>query len=232
MGEENTGAENTEEQSEDTGQDDTGSGEGENESEENAEDGAEGEENQGDDDEEPPVRKKTAKDYIIERKNKKIEKLKNKKDDGEEDDGDSDEDDDVSPEDEKVVDKIIQKKYGDKFAKLDQANKAAEEAKDQGELKQFLTDNPNFKPFEKKIWKHWQHPSRNHLPLSDVVYAVAGPQLLKLGAKLGAQADNKARKTSSGGNSARNAGGKIDYSSMTDAEFDAHVEKVKQRQRD
>lgn len=225
MGEENKSGtdESTEEQSDDAEQNDSGSEE-EN-TDDNSDDGTDdsGDAGDGDDDDdvEPAIRKKTSKDYIIERKNKKIEKLKNKKEQDDDDDDSSDEeDDDVSPEDEAVVDKIIRKNYGEKFAKLD-------ESEDKAEMKTFLADNPDFKSFEKKIWKFWQHPSRNHLPIQSVAYEVAGPALLRIGAKRGTQADDKAKKSSSGGNTSRNAGGKVDYSAMSDAEFNAHVEKVK-----
>ena len=228
MGEENnTGAQGAENQSEEEAQDDNGASEGDNGGEEENGEGEGDDKGKpaagAEDDEEPAVRKKTAKDYIIERKQKQIEKLKQKKEDNDQG-GESEEDDDVSPEDEKVVRKIIQREYGEKFAKLDQVE-------DEGELKSFLAENPNFEPYKAKIWKFWQHPSRNHLPISSVAYEVAGPHLMKLGAKKAQQADDKAKQSSSGGGSSRNAGGKIDYSAMTDAEFQAHVNSVKQKQR-
>jgi len=230
MGEENTTgtdeSQDTEKQSDESEQNDNGSDEDDNggDSEDQGGEDDKSKADQGDDDEEPAVRKKTAKDYIIERKNKKIEKLKQKENDDKEED-DQEEDDDFSPEDEKVVDKIIQRKYGDKFAKLEQAD-------DEKELQAFLTGNKDFAPYKAKIWKFWQHPSRNHLPVESVAYEVAGKDLLKIGARRGQQADDKARRVSTGGNSTRNSNGKVDYDAMSAEEFQQHVEAVKRKRQD
>lgn len=225
MGEENTGENTAEQESEDQEQDDAGSSEDEkgDGADDTGDDGKEGEGK--DDDEEPVVRKKTAKDYIIQRQQKKIQKMQQKKEESDDDDN-ADEDDDISPEDEKVVDKIIQRRYGDKFAKLEQVE-------DEKEMDTFLSANPDFKAYKQKIWKFWQHPSRNHLPVETVAFEVAGRDLLKIGAKRAQEANNKARQTSSDGASSRGAsGGKVDYNSMSDADFERRVQEVKRKQRE
>lgn len=178
-----------------------------------------------DDDVEPGVRKKTPQEYIIDRQRRKLQKqqaaAKDDKNGKADDDSDEDDDDDISPEDERVVDKVIQKKYGDRLAKLDQAD-------DKAELQTFLSENKDFAPYEKKIWKFMQHPSRSHLPIKTIAFEVAGDDLMKLGAKRAAEADHKAKQTSAGGNSNRGTGGgKADYASMTDAEILAQGEAIK-----
>jgi hypothetical protein len=222
MGEENTGGNSAESESEDQEQD---AGSSEDEKGEGSDDAGDGKDDQGkEDDEEPAVRKKTAKDYIIQRQQKKIQKMQQKKEESDDDDND-DGDDDISPEDEKVVDKIIQRRYGDKFAKLEQVE-------DEKEMDTFLSANPDFKDYKQKIWKFWQHPSRNHLPVETVAFEVAGRDLLKIGAKRAQEANNKARQTSSDGASSRGGGGKVDYSSMSDADFENRVQEVKRKQRE
>lgn len=227
MGDENTGENTAEQESEEQEQDDADSSEDKKGDDgDNGDDAGDGKDDQGkDDDEEPVVRKKTAKDYIIQRQQKKIQKMQQKKEESDDDDN-GDEDDDISPEDERVVDKIIQRRYGDKFAKLEQVE-------DEKEMETFLSANPDFKDYKQKIWKFWQHPSRNHLPVETVAFEVAGRDLLKIGAKRAQEANNKARQTSSDGALSRGSGGgKVDYNSMSDADFEKHVQEVKRKQRE
>lgn len=143
-----------------------------------------------------------------------------------EDDDDDEEDNDIAPEDEAMVDKVIRKRYGSKFDQLD-------EKADEGEVKDFVADNPQFKPYKSKILKYLKHPSRSHLPVKTIALEVAGDDLMKLGAKKGKQADLKAKKKAGGGHSPSSAGGSgKSTSDMSDKEFDAEVERVKHSKRD
>ena len=227
MGEENTAENNSEEENvnDQEQQNDTGSDDNKN-TEENDEDAGagkdDGENNDGDqadkkdkEDDEPQIRASKQSNW----KNRYFaeKRLANKKQDTDESD---DEEDEIAPEDEEMVDKVIRKRFGSKFDQMDaQADKA--------ELDSFITANPDFKPYQAKILKFWQHPSRNHLPIESVAYEVAGKDLIRIGAKRGKQADEKAKKEAGGGNSGASPGGAKKVADMTDEEFDAEVERVK-----
>lgn len=163
-------------------------------------------------DEEPPVRKKPI-DYILERKNRQIEKLKNKEE--EPDDG-------VSPEDIELVSKVIDKKYGSTFDAL-------QETEFKAELTGFITDNPEFKPFQSKIEKWAKHPAYANLPLETVAHAACGKELLKLGAEKARKADEEAAGAGTGGSSGRTPDGssKKKVWDMTPEEFKAEEDRVR-----
>lgn len=233
QGEENV---NDAEQNNENGSDDNKNNEENNEdgTDENNEDGQKPskEDNNEDNDDDPPIRasKQTnwKNKYFAEKRidNKKQNK---KNEDNENNDNDDDENDDIAPEDEEMVDKVINKKYGDKFDKLDAQIDQVNNQADKTELDNFISENPDFKPYEAKIAKFWKHPSRNHLPIESVAYEVAGKDLIKLGAKKGKIADENAKREAGGGNSSGGIDSGKKVAEMSDAEFDAEVEKVKQR---
>ena len=145
------------------------------------------------DNKQPDVRaRKTPKDFILERQQKKIQKLEAKKDGEKDGDGESDEDDDIDEEDEKVVKKVLSKTLAPFFEK----QIAAE---DETEVQEFLANNADFKPYEAKVRTFMKHDSRRSLPISSIFYEVAGPDLLKLGAARAKAADDEARENSAGG---------------------------------
>lgn len=176
-------------------------------------------------DEEPPSRKSPL-DYILERKRQKLEKAKAEKLKSVDDELKSlgvDDEDDISPEDEKLVDKVVDKKYGKHFAaiELQQLNT---------EIKDFLNNDSlgkHFKDFEDKIRKYAQHPSRAHLPIRSIAFEVAGDKLLKIGAEMAKAAAEEADQSKTGGGTARKPEGKIDYEKMGPKEFEELKEKVK-----
>lgn len=146
------------------------------------------------DNKEPEIRtRKTAKDFILERQQKKIAKLEAKKNEEDSDD-ESDEDDDIDEEDEKVIKKVASKMLAPIFEK-----QIAEE--DEMEVQQFVANNPDFKPYEAKVKVFMKHPSRRDLPIESIFYEVAGPDLLKIGAARAKAADDEARENSAGGGS-------------------------------
>jgi len=186
-------------------------------------DGGEGDDKKPKDDgSEPETRKrKTAKDYIIERKNRQIEKAKAgtdgkkpKEDDGAGDDGDDEGDDDeeINPEDAKLISKVVD-------AKLAPVLKQQQEAEDEAEVKQFIAANPEFAPYEAKAKRFMQHPSRAHLPIKSIFYEVAGDDLLKIGAARAKAAEKEARKGQAGGGSSRTVEGEKSVNEMSPAEF-------------
>jgi hypothetical protein len=186
-------------------------------------DGKGSDDGEGDDGSDPEVRKR---DFIIARMQRREAKQNaNKNKDGNDGAGDgagNDDGDEIPEEDERLVTRVIDKRYGDIFTKQ-------EEAQDKAELSKFLGDNPEFKTYETKIWRFWQHESRRHLPVSTIAYEVAGKNLLKIGAARAKQADEKAKENANSGRSNVDTGKKA-VEDMTYEEFMAHKEAVKRKQ--
>ena len=161
-------------------------------------------------DEEPPVRKKPI-DYIRERRERREEKAK-----------EEGADDDVTPEDEELVTKVIDKKYGGAF-------EALQEKELQAELGTFVQTNPEFEPFKAKIEKWAKHPTYSGLPIEQVAHAACGQALLKIGADKARKADAEAKGAGTGGNTDRRPDGtaKKPIWDMTDAEFKAEEDRVR-----
>lgn len=175
-----------------------------------------------DDGAEPPVKPRLSKqDFIIGRQKAKLAKTQEKQGDGTKDNSDTDEDDDeVAPEDEALITKVVSKK----FAPIIDKSLAADDDK---EIMDFLTENPDFKPFEAKARRYMQHPSRRQLPVKSIFYEVAGDQLLKIGADRAKAADAKAKDTQTGGGSNRaGEGAKSDWN-LSKEEFEAKQERIR-----
>lgn len=183
---------------------------------------------------EPPVRK-TKLDFILERKQRRLEKAKSdqiKKVDQELKDagGNGDDptgDDDIDPEDAEKISKVIDKKYGHVFEGLEEKEQAAEAEKEEAELQTFITSKPEFKPYEAKIRKFAQHESRKHLPLLSIAYEIAGPDLKRLGAEEERKAAAEAAASTTGGGTTRNDSSHKSIADMTRAEFLAFSNKVR-----
>lgn len=145
-------------------------------------------------DDEPKTRKRNI-DFILDRKNKQIQKLKEKNDaDFDSDEEDNDDDEYVDPEAKKFVQKELQKA-------LDPFIKKQIQEEDNQEIDAFLQQNPDFKPYVDRVRKFANHPSREALPIKSIFYEVAGPDLLKLGALRAKKAGDEARETNAGGGS-------------------------------
>lgn len=140
-------------------------------------------------DEEPKTRKRNI-DFILDRKNKQIQKLKEKVDSDEEDN----DDELVDPEAKEMVQKEVQKA-------LSPFIKKQMEEEDNQEIDSFLQANPDFKPYADRVRKFASHPSRQSLPIKSIFYEVAGPDLLKLGAIRAKKANDEAKETNAGGGS-------------------------------
>ncbi|MFH1559018.1 MAG: hypothetical protein ABIC19_00655 [Patescibacteria group bacterium] len=174
----------------------------------------------GEDDELEIGTRKSPKDYIIERKERKIKKLEaqSKNDNDEEDES---EEDDVLPEDEKIIEKVVEKKLTPIF----QRQLAAE---DEQEVQNFVNTNPEFKSYEVKVRKLMAHPSRAQVPISSLFYEAAGPHLMKLGAQKAKEADNEANQSNAGGGSSRDTGDKkVDWNAMPNEEFGKKLQEIK-----
>lgn len=177
-----------------------------------------------DEDVEPPTRKpRTNADWVALRRQRKLEKQSQTKDRGDDVEEDDDEDmEDISPEDAKVISKVVERK-------LQPFMQQQEEQQLQSEINDFAAKNPEFKPFVAKAAKWAGHPTWKNVPTEQLMYAVAGKQLLTIGAKRREAADRKINGTKMAGNSSNNSQSNKGVWDMTDAEFNEQLEQVKSR---
>jgi hypothetical protein len=164
----------------------------------------------------------TAKDFIIQRQQKKIERLKSKtvsEADPEEEKPEA-ADDEVAPEDEALITKVVAKKFAP-FLNKSMADD------DEKEVSAFIAENPDLKPYEAKVKRYMSHPSRRHLPVETIFYEVAGKDLLKLGADRARKADEEAKQTQTGGGTSTAEAKPKNALQMTKEEFEAEQERVR-----
>jgi hypothetical protein len=221
LGESKTGSENT-------GQDGGGSKDTDKSADKGEDKGSEKakapDKSSQDDDAEPQVKPRMSKkDFIIQRQQKKIEKLKSKTASEVVEEEKSDEDDEVAPEDEALITKVVAKQ----FAPILDKSMAVEDEK---EIAEFVSANPDFKPYEAKAKKYMAHPSRRHLPVETIFYELAGKDLLKLGAERARKADEEAKHTQTGGGSAGGVAKAKNAFEMTKEEFEAEQERIRRSQ--
>ncbi len=170
----------------------------------------------GEADQEPPVRvRKTAKDFIIERQQKKLAKAK----DGEVDKDSEGKDPEVDPEDEAAIRSVATKVAAEMVAPIYEGQI---EAEDIAEVGQFVADNPDFKPYEARVKAFMKHPSRKDVPIKSLFYEAAGDDLLKIGAKRALAAADEAARSAAGGGSPEGGDGegKPDWANMGKEEFE------------
>lgn len=176
---------------------------------------------------EPVVRQRLSKqDFIIGRQHKKLAKAAKAggKGEGEGEGGESGEgDDDVDEADEALINKVVAKN----FAPIIDKSLAAD---DNEEVLGFLTENPDFKPFEAKARRYMAHPSRRNLPIKSIFYEVAGDKLIKIGAERERAAIEKAKGSQTGGGSNRGGEGVKDDWQLPADDFKAKQERIRRGQ--
>ncbi|MDD5726281.1 MAG: hypothetical protein PHC53_02615 [Patescibacteria group bacterium] len=182
---------------------------------------------------EPKVRK-TQKDYIIERIQRQRDKARKdaaNPDGGKKPTGDDGNqggsDDDIDPEDEAKISKVLDKRLGPVMDELDAERQQAAEQQEEAELQTFLTECPQFKPYEAKIRKWAKHESRKNLPLLSIAYEIAGPDLERIGAERERKAAQDAAASATGGGSTRTESPKKPIPEMTKEEFRDLEEKAR-----
>ena len=163
-------------------------------------------------DEEPKTRKRNV-DFIIERKNKQIEKLKSKGNVANADE-DDDDDDDLDISDKAIIDKRVAKVLTPYIQKQMQEE-------DANEISEFVAKNPDFAPYADRVKKYAQHPTRKDLPIKALFYEVAGDDLLMIGAKRAKELGDKAKESSAGGGSSQGGDGAKSVWDLTPEEFTA-----------
>lgn len=174
---------------------------------------------------EPKTRKRNI-DFILERKDRKIEALKNKGGAADQNKDEDNEDDDLADEDAKLIDKRVHKIISPFIEKQMQEEDAQE-------IADFIAENPDFKPYAAKVAKYAQHPTRKALPIESIFYEVAGKDLMKIGAERGKKADEDAKKSKAGGGSgAGNGDAPKGVWDLTPEEFAAEQEKIRSKGRE
>ncbi|MCF7898932.1 MAG: hypothetical protein K9L31_03205 [Candidatus Pacebacteria bacterium] len=177
---------------------------------------------ENDEDDEPKTfKRKTVKDFIIERQQKKIKKLDDRYNSDYLNDNDDDSSDDKD-EDKEFITNVVAEKFKPLFEK-----QIAEE--DDIEIKKFISENPDFKNYESKARKYISHPSRRNLPIESIFYEVAGKDLMKLGAERQRQADEEARQTQAGGGSNRGESTERNIWDLTPEEFEAQKNELRKK---
>lgn len=167
-------------------------------------------ENKSSTDDQPPVRKTKA-EYIKERQEKKAVK----------DAGEGGEAAEIHPDDEAIVSKVIDQKFGSVLARINDQAIA-------GEVKEFVEANPQFKGHENKIKSYANHEAYSRLPIEQVAYAAVGKSLLKVGADAARTADVEAAESATGGGANRNVEGSgKDYANMSDEDMEIEIAKAK-----
>lgn len=175
-------------------------------------------------------KRKTAKDYIIQRKNAKIAKLKKQQQEGAKPEGDKPEDDEPG---EQADDEGAEPDgegddappYLEGLRPIVEKHIATEDAK---EVEAFLKDHPDLEPYKAKVERWMKHPSRRHLPVSSIFFEVAGEHLMRIGATRARKADQKAKETQMGGGPNREATQPIDWSKATPEQLEAEQMRVRQ----
>ena len=164
----------------------------------------------------PPIRK-SVKDFIIDRKNEKIKKLKEKKTE-EDDEEDDEEEEEVSPSGKKAIKEQID-------GALKPVLDGIRSQSDNQELKAVLTKYPDAEKMEGKIRKYMEaYPTA---PVEFIYLGLAAKQM-KLHEKR-TKADDKANADKSGGHTKRNKdlGSIPDVRNMSDDDFKTLQHKVR-----
>lgn len=177
-------------------------------------------------DEEPPVRK-THLDFIAERKQRKLEKIKQAKiaklneelktygiEDDEEDF------DNIEDDDEKKIAKTMKKYFGESIETI--RSKELET-----EIDKFVKTDERFEPFKAQIAKWAKHPAYANLPIDRLAYAVAGPNLAKAIIEKKKELEDEADKSKLGGGSTRRGEVKKSVNDMSSQEFEDYLHKIR-----
>jgi hypothetical protein len=160
------------------------------------------------------VPRKTAKDFIIERQQRKIAKMQSQGEaKGEEGAGDATDDaDSEEPSQLEALRPIVEEHL---------ANRDAQE------VTEFLNGNPDFAPFTDQVEKWMKHESRRHIPVNELFFAAAGNHLMKIGADRARKADREARETQTGGAPNRESAATIDWATASKEQLEAEKHRIR-----
>ncbi len=175
-------------------------------------------------DEEPKTRKRNNNiDFILKRKDEKIQKLKEKEQNNDVDEeNDSEDDDNLDDDTKEVIEKAISKRLAPlaEKAELDEIKQ---------EIGDFIKENPDFAPYAAKVEKFALHPSRKELPVKSIFWEVAGPDLLILGAKRAKAAIDDSKESAAGGSTADGGASETSVWDLDPEAFAAQQEQVRRK---
>jgi hypothetical protein len=106
------------------------------------------------------------------------------------------------------------------------------EAEDQALIDSFVSENPLFAPYVDKVKTFAKHPSRQDLPIESIFYEVAGKDLLRIGGERAIKALKEAKQSQAGGSTGSPESGAKDAWSMSDDEFTAKQEAIRNKPRE
>lgn len=174
-------------------------------------------------DEEPKTRKRNV-DFIIERKNKQIEKLKNKENVADVVEDEEEDEDDLDITDKAIIDKRVAKALTPYIQKQMQEE-------DANEISDFVAKNPDFAPYVDRVKKFSNHPTRKDVPIESLFYEVAGKDLLMLGAKRAKEVEDEAKESGAGGGGSQGGDGAKSVWDLTPEEFVAQQNALRSKDR-
>ena len=129
-------------------------------------------------------------------------------------------DDDVDPDDEKVINNIVNKA-------VNPIREQLQTQLDQAEISNFITGNPEYAKYTKQIGTYMKHEAYRNIPIQNIAAIVSAKDMQKLGAKKERDAQAKVAETKGAGNNTRaiEAGAK-DWGSASKEDYQAHLAKV------
>jgi len=141
-----------------------------------------------------------------------------------ESEGEDDDDTEIDPEEAKTIGKVVDKKLGDYRG----TQSEIQAIKDKQDVNDFISDNPDFKPYRDVMLKYMAHPAYKDIPVENLSLIVAGSDLQKLGAKKEREAASKAKSTQDGGQTVRDrkGGGEDDWAKVSREAFEKKKNEV------
>lgn len=170
-----------------------------------------------------PTFRRSKQDHIIDRKNRKIDKLEQAKKGEKDDDEDDDDDEDLTPESKAAIKKGIAKELKPIKEGLQQSAENRAKLADDDELKAAIAKFPKAKGMEDSVKQYME--AYPNAPVEFIIQSLLGKQ--KAMEEAAVEADDKEKKNRLGGNSRRaGKGGRAtgdipDANSMSKKDWDA-----------
>jgi len=126
----------------------------------------------------------------------------------------------IDPEDEKVINRVVDRKLSPIAEKIQKQN-------DEIEVNTYLVDNPEMAKYKPAILKYASHSAYKNIPISNIAAIVSAKDQQKIGAKKEREARENSDKTKDGSNPTRKTEGKVDWANASLEEVEAQIAKAK-----
>lgn len=133
-----------------------------------------------------------------------------------------DKSEDIDPEDEVTIGRVVDKRLATVNEKLNQI----EQIRNETEVNSFLQGNPEYSKYKNSILKHVAHPAYTNIPIGNIAAMIASKDQQKIGAQKERAAAAAAKATHKTGQTVRKTGGSVDWSNMSQADFQAQKAKI------